>query len=55
MPDFLSWDWHNPATIFTALYGVARIVSHLTPSYTIVGKACAWILGNVPNANPPLK
>ncbi len=38
---------------FAALYAVARFVSHLTPPTTIVGKACAWILGNVKPPTQP--
>ena len=43
----INLNWHDPATWFMLAYGVARVVSHVTPSYTWLGKACGWVLGHV--------
>ena len=53
MTDVFTWFSNNSAYIFPAVYGLARLVSHLTPSYTIAGKVCSWVLGHVPQSNPP--
>lgn len=51
--DPTTWDWHNPATYFFALYTIARTGSHFVKPYTIVGRFFGWILGSIPQVPPP--